>query len=113
MQPEGWRQIEEIFQAAADCAPESRPALLDSACGADTGLRREIESLLALDKHGEFTRSPGVADAIKVLEQRETKLNEGRRIGAYRVLREIDREGMGTVYLAARADDGRSVGLRD
>ena len=30
---------------------------------------------------------------------------EGRRLGAYRITREIGHGGMGSVYLAARADD--------
>src|SRR6266849_5921548 len=105
MQRERWLHIEEILQSAIDCAPPDRPALLDSACGEDTELRREVESLLALHQDSGFTRSSAFEDAMKVLEQRNGKLNEGRRIGTYRVLREIGRGGMGTVYLAARADD--------
>lgn len=104
MQPERWRQIEEIVQSAIDCAPENRPALLDSACGDDAELRREVESLLAFDEDGGITGPSGFADAIKVLEERVV-LQEGSRIGPYRVLRVIGRGGMGTVYLAARADD--------
>jgi serine/threonine-protein kinase len=105
MQPERWRQIEEIFQSAADRAPQSRSALLESACGEDTELRRDVESLLALHENSAPTSASSVADAIAVLEQRNAKLNACSRIGAYRILQEIGRGGMGTVYLAARADD--------
>ena len=105
MQPERWRQIEEIVQSAIDCEPGSRPALLNSACGEDVELRREVESLLALHGNSGFTKVSGFEDAILVLEQRNEELSEGRRIGAYRVLREIGRGGMGSVYLASRADD--------
>ena len=105
MRPERWLEIEDLVQSAIDCAPADRPALLRAACGDDVELRREVESLLAMHEDGGFTRSSGFADAVKVLEQHTAKLNEGRSIGTYRVLREIGRGGMGTVYLAARADD--------
>jgi serine/threonine protein kinase len=104
MQPERWGQIEEIFQSAIDCSPQNRTALLDSTCGNDTELRREVESLLALHEEGGCTGSPAFEDGFKVLEQLNERVDEGRRIGTYRVLREIGRGGMGTVYLAARAD---------
>jgi serine/threonine protein kinase len=105
MRPELWARIEEIVQSAIDCPSENRPALIDAACGDDAELRRDVESLMALNEDGAFTSSPGFADAVKILEQRNAKLNEDRRIGAYRILREIGRGGMGTVYLAARDDD--------
>ena len=105
MQTERWKQIEEVFQSAIDCPAEERPALLDSACGNDAELRREVESLLEINENNGWTGSSAVYDAIKVLGQRSAELSQGRRIGAYRILREIGRGGMGTVYLAARADD--------
>jgi serine/threonine-protein kinase len=105
MLSERWKQIEEIVQAAIDCLPENRPALLDAACGDNSELRREVESLLALHEDTSFTGTPGFADGLRVLKQRTAQLNEGRRIGPYRVLREIGHGGMGNVYLAARADD--------
>src|SRR5258708_2581127 len=105
MQRERWLHMEEIIQSAIDCAVPDRSAILDSACGEDIELRREVESLLALPKDSGFTRSSALEDGIKVLEQLNGRVDEGRRIGTYRVLREIGRGGMGTVYLAARDDD--------
>jgi len=104
MQAERWRQIDAVFQSAVDCAPENRPAFLDFACGGDAELRREVESLLNSHDPG-WTESSAWKDAFRVLESRDAKLSEGRRIGAYRVLRELGRGGMGSVYLCARADD--------
>lgn len=103
--PERWRQIEDIFQSAADCAPQERVALLDTACGSDTELRREVESLLKLHDNSDFTVSSAVVDAIAVMEQQSAEQNQGRRIGAYRIIREIGHGGMGNVYLAERSDD--------
>jgi serine/threonine-protein kinase len=105
MQPERWGQIENIVQSAVDYAPADRAEFLNSVCGDDAELRREVESLLAAHESGGLTGSSGFEDAMKVLTRQNEKLSEGRRIGAYRVLKEIGRGGMGTVYLAERADE--------
>src|SRR5262249_38210962 len=104
MQPERWSQIDSIFQSALDCAPADRPAFLPAACAGDTALRTEAESLLAL--HGKTgLTSLAVQEGIQLLGAHSSRLLEGRMVGAYRVQREIGRGGMGTVYLASRADD--------
>jgi len=106
VQAERWQRLEEIFQAALECAPQSRTDWLDTACGDDSELRSEIDALLRAHEQGDvdFTQSAAFADALRVLERRTARLHEGRHIGPYRVLREIGRGGMGRVYLAARAD---------
>ena len=44
---EEWRRIEEVYHEALEHRPESRAAFVTAACGADSSLRREVESLLA------------------------------------------------------------------
>ena len=106
MHAERWQRLEEVFQSALDCAPQRRAAWLDTACGGDAELRREVDSLLAAHEHGEldFTRRAAFVEALKVLEQRTAQVHEGQRIGPYCIVRELGRGGMGRVYLAARAD---------
>jgi eukaryotic-like serine/threonine-protein kinase len=104
MQAERWKQIEDIFQSALDCAPEKRAALLDSACGGDVKLRAEVESLLRSHENSGATE-PAFQDAVRVFQDRAGRFEEGRKIGPYRIIREVGRGGMGAVYLAARADD--------
>ncbi len=99
MEAERWRQIDALFGKALEHAPEERVRFLDSACGADAGLRREVEALLASESDLEgFLETPVVAS-------QGGTIGDGATIGPYRVEREIARGGMGTVYLAVRDDD--------
>jgi hypothetical protein len=51
--PERWRQIEELFHAAAGRGAHHRDAFLIKACCADVALRREVELLFAqAQSHG-------------------------------------------------------------
>ena len=49
MNPERWRQIEELYHTAREHEPGKRALFLADACGDDPDLRREIEFLLAQD----------------------------------------------------------------
>ncbi len=72
----------------------------------DPCLRSEVEALLASDEGGgEFLLKPAteMAVAAGMMDGGETG-DANRRIGPYRILREIGHGGMGTVYLAERAD---------
>jgi serine/threonine protein kinase/Tfp pilus assembly protein PilF len=104
MEPERWRQIEELFHTALDCEPGHRAVFLDSACAGDASLRREIESLLSSYEKGSFTGTAAFVEGIKLLEENEDRSHAGQNIGPYRVIRKIGQGGMGAVYLAARAD---------
>ena len=48
------RRASEIFTAAVRLPPAERPAYVDTACGDDTALREEVETLLAHDRELEF-----------------------------------------------------------
>ncbi|HKT58436.1 MAG TPA: serine/threonine-protein kinase [Gemmatimonadales bacterium] len=100
-----WERVEALFHAAAPLGPDERRALLAREAADDPGLAAEVGRLLsAHDRAGAFIQAPAVALAAS-LEPVEEVVPAGRRIGAYRIIREIGRGGMGTVYLAERADD--------
>jgi tetratricopeptide (TPR) repeat protein/tRNA A-37 threonylcarbamoyl transferase component Bud32 len=104
-----WQRVEQVLDMALTSEPEQWPAILDETCSADPELRREVEALLrraATAQHFLETPPGAVAEAV-IAEAREAatgERNEGRRIGAYRIVREIGRGGMSRVFLAERAD---------
>src|SRR5947209_1650120 len=99
-----WQKIDDLFQAALDCAPERRGAFLDDSCAGDTALRSEVESLVAAHDTAGFSRVPAFAEGMRLLQDAGDSM-AGREIGPYKILRRIGVGGMGAVYLAARADD--------
>ncbi|HWF89682.1 MAG TPA: protein kinase, partial [Pyrinomonadaceae bacterium] len=109
MTPERWRQVEEIFQAALDLSPDDRDRYVSDVCANDTELRRDVESLLSqYDSAGELLEQPVYGNTeLSVLESfvEDKDPMIGRRLGSYRIEREIGRGGMGAVYEALRADN--------
>ncbi len=49
MLAERWQEIEKLYHSALERRPEDRQSYLESTCGDDDALRREVESLLASD----------------------------------------------------------------
>lgn len=90
-----WQKIKDLFAEAQDHEPEDRKAYLRSACGGDEVLLAEVQSLLAAAASEETTgaATPPTQDPLV-----------GRRIGAYKIERQIGAGGMASVYLACRAD---------
>ncbi len=105
MSSERWSQIEEVFVAALEKGPDSRPTFLDESCKDDPELRREVDSLLASHVEAEgLLETPAFAFAGGMFEA-TAKPAGGSRIGPYKLEREIDEGGMGVVFLATRDDD--------
>src|SRR6185295_8037205 len=99
MTPERWKRVEEVFESALERPPAERAAFLESACQGDNSLRHQVETLLgALDQGGTAVPSSFNTPITDPFPEAASVI--GKRFGSYRIVQEIGRGGMGSVYLA-------------
>ncbi|HWM92284.1 MAG TPA: serine/threonine-protein kinase [Thermoanaerobaculia bacterium] len=102
MTSDRWQEVKTTLERVLEKDPGQRSAFLEAECGEDRELREEVESLLATEAEaGSFLARP----VFGPYRDEPDGPEEGERLGAYKVLREIGYGGMGSVYLAVRADD--------
>ncbi len=113
MNPERYRQIDQIFQAALAQEPANRPAFLDEACSVDEALRQEVESLLTSDQGGlSFIDEPAFDMAARLLATDEPELALGEHVDRYKIISLLGSGGMGEVYLAHDEKLDRQIALK-
>lgn len=115
--PERWRQISVLFQAALGRDSASQRAFLDVACLGDESLRRDVEALLAHPDDAEtLLRVQAGVSMPAILEGGQAaglaSLPQGARLGPYEVISLIGRGGMGEVHRARDPRLHRDVAIK-
>ncbi|HYJ91451.1 MAG TPA: serine/threonine-protein kinase [Pyrinomonadaceae bacterium] len=97
------QKIEDAISIVADIRETDIDTWLAEYCHGDDNLKAEIESLLRLKKDSaRFLEMSAARYAVHLLN--EDSRHAGKQFGNYTIVRELGRGGMGTVYLARRAD---------
>jgi len=114
MDPERWKKIDALFEAALPHTPEARARFLLQACDGDTSMRQEVEQLLrSFDAAGTFLETPvGESFGFDGKAARAPSLVIGQQLAHYQIISELGAGGMGEVYLARDLKLDRRVALK-
>ncbi|WP_395375950.1 tetratricopeptide repeat protein [Marinicella sp. W31] len=96
-----WERLQELFHQAQHKQGDELEQFLNQSCGDDIELRTEVQKLLKAANHS----SAGFTEQISQTSQQILADHQkGTRIGSYKIVKELGQGGMGSVYLAERAD---------
>lgn len=116
--PNQWEKADQIFKQALELDVAEREAYVNTSCEGDPVLETKVRRFLELaDKSQQFLEAAPDVPAGTVAESLRLAVNSdisqidnpgqleaGTRLGVYRIVQPIGTGGMGSVYLAERAD---------
>ena len=108
--PEDWRRVREVFEGALAQPVERRRSFVAESCRGEPAIHDQVVALLASHHHtADFLETPAVRLLGAVAPADLAPVEGpppivGRTIGPYYIESCIGHGGMGSVYLARRAD---------
>src|SRR4028118_2208755 len=112
MNAQRWQKVKSLFDDALEIPSAKREEFLESACGSDHELCREVEKLLAsYDDAESFMETPAAAEVASLIIEPKN-LEAGKCIGHYEIIKQIGAGGMGEVYLAEDKKLDRRVAVK-
>ncbi|HEU0142754.1 MAG TPA: serine/threonine-protein kinase, partial [Bryobacteraceae bacterium] len=109
-----WERIQSLFHKVSDLQdPREQAAILRAECGDDGSLIDEVLAMLAADRKASGLLDASVGHlAEQVLGDPVIPPAAYKEIGPYRIQRVLGEGGMGTVFLAGRADLGTLAAIK-
>ncbi|MBT8403535.1 MAG: tetratricopeptide repeat protein [Gemmatimonadetes bacterium] len=99
-----WARLDALFDELADRPHGEQAVRLEEVRAEDPGLAKRLEALLRYDRGQGEPLADAVHEAVGSMVKAEGPDRKGARIGPYRIVSELGHGGMGSVYLAERAD---------